>query len=138
MRKILLLVFTLLCTLGLSLPAMADAADSLPAGVIAIAPGKMNWKDAKAYCASKGGRLPLIGGKNKRPSQDTPSGTPVDGFGSVGAKWPSSLPSDYYWTGTENSRNPSYSWMVNDHDDGGIVGVLYGNQSYPQRVVCVP
>ena len=114
------------------------AADPLPAGVIAIAPDKMNWKDAMAYCSSKGGRLPLIGGSNKRPPQDTPSGTPVDGFGTVGAKWPSSLLSDYYWTGAENSLNLGYSWIVKDDDDRGIIGVFYGNKSYPQRVICVP
>ena len=137
MRKVMPLVFTLLCTFGLSLPAMADAADSLPAGIIAIAPDKMNWKDAKAYCASKGGRLPFIGGKNALPfSQKIPSGTPVDGFGAMGAKWPPDMPVDLYWTGTEHSGYPRHSWLV--VNSGGYVSDNFVTQGNTRRVVCVP
>ena len=48
----------------------------------------------------------------------------------------SGLPSDNYWTGTENTDNPGNSWIVNDND--GIVNVNNDNQSNSNRVVCVP
>ena len=95
----------------------------------------MNWSDAKAYCASKGGKLPRIGGSNKLSS--APSGTPVDGFGSVGAKWPSGLPGVAYWTGTEDSGVADDSWGIYGY--GGYVDVDTGpRQSTSYRVVCVP
>ena len=65
----------LICTL--CLPLLAMAADPLPDGFIALAPTKMTWSDAKAYCASKDGKLPLIGGSNKGSS--VASGIPVEG-----------------------------------------------------------
>ena len=136
MQKIMLLVFTVICTLGLPMPAMIDAADSLPAGFIAIASDMMNWSNAKAFCVSKGGRLPLIGGKNKiASSKDIPSGTPVDGFDSVGAKWPSGLHSGMYWTGTGRDIDSGPSWVV--YDNKGVT-VSNDYQSRAYRVVCVP
>jgi len=130
-RSIGLLVLTF--ALCLSLPAVTEAASSLPAGFIALAPGKMNLKNAKAYCASKGGRLPFIGGKNSCSS--VPKGTPIDGLGAMGAKWPSGLPRDYYWTGTADS---TYPWIV--YADEGSVGasVPDGVENLTYRVVCVP
>ena len=134
MKRIIGLL-ALIFTLCQPLPVTAAADDALPDGFIAIAPDKMNWNDAKAYCASKGGRLPLIDGKNRLSS--VPSGTPVDGFGSVGAKWPSGLPSDNYadyWTGTEAGVNRGDTWVI-----GGKIGVgTRDNQSSTTRVVCVP
>jgi len=49
---------------------------------------------------------------------------------------PSGLPSDNYWTGTENTDNPGNSWIVNDND--GKVNVNNNHQSNDRRVVCVP
>ncbi len=62
----------MLCNIGmlalisffwLSIPAVANAADAMPDGVIAISPHRLVWKDAQAYCESQGGRLPLFGAK---------------------------------------------------------------------------
>ena len=46
------------------------------------------------------------------------------------------LPSDNYWTGTENTDNPDNSWNFNDN--GGIVNVNNNDQSNTARAVCVP
>ena len=123
----------LIFTMCLPLPVIA--AEKLPAGCIAITPKEMNLRDAKKYCASKGGRLPLIGGKNSLAS--VPKGTSIDGFGAMGAKWPSGLPSDYYWTGTANADGPGLSWIVY-HDDGYVNSSTPDGQNFQYRVVCVP
>jgi len=133
---LLILVFTL-C---LPLLDVTKAADTLPAGVIALAPDKMNWSDAKEYCASKGGRLPLINGKNDfSSSKKIPPGTPVEVFGAMGAKWPSGIPRDFYWTGTEYI-NPSFAsrhaWLIvysGDNVDDNFV-----TERNTRRVICVP
>jgi len=115
-------------------------AERKAAGFIAFAPNEMNWSDAKAYCASKGGQLPLIGGSDSLTS--APNGAPVDGFGSVQAKWPSILPHGDYWTGTEGRSGGGNSVYVSfDHNDknyAGWVEVVYGPQGRAHRVVCVP
>jgi hypothetical protein len=103
-------------------------------GFIASAPGALNWSEAKDFCASKGGRLPLIDGAGSHPGPQ--AGAPVDGFGSVGAAWPSDLPDGYYWTGTEDSRGPERSWVI--HVSHGNVGVGGGKQKSTRPVVCVP
>ena len=130
--KLIIGLLTLILILCLSLPAMAADANALPEGFIALAPNKMNWADAKAYCVSNGGRLPLINSKNSIPYQPNP-GTPVDGFGSTGEKWPSSLPysdkTDVYWTGTEISNNPGLPWVVVGRGGGhALVYVDYAQQ----------
>ena len=134
MKRIIGLL-ALIFTLCLSLPAMADTADSLPAGFIAIAPGEMSWNDAKAFCQQQGGRLPLIGGSNSLGSVS--KGTLIDGFGTVSGPWPAGLPSNGCWADTENSNLPSYSWIV-VKDYGGSVNVGNSYQSYTYRAVCVP
>ena len=138
----------------LAVPVVASAASEVPAGFIALAPGKMNWKDAKAYCASKGGKLPLINGINgyKRLLRDpAPKGTPIEGFGTKGAKWPSSLPYALYWTATKPSDHPDLVWLVGFGGEGvnsngvfdasrvyvdGFFGASQSNNKI--RVVCVP
>ena len=129
-------LLALLFTLGMALPAMADAADSLPAGFIAIAPDEMTWDAAKAYCEQHGGRLPLIGNSNSLGSVSVSKGTLIDGFGSVGASWPPGLPGVRYWTGTVNSDFTGYSWGV--HGYGDDVGVFSNDPGHAYRVVCVP
>jgi hypothetical protein len=104
------------------------------AGFVAFAPGKMNWSEAQAYCASKGGKLPLVGGSKSSGAMQM--GMPVDGFGSWGAPWPSGLPEGYYWTGTENSRGPEQALVVDVKRGNVNLGV--GKQKSSQSVVCVP
>jgi hypothetical protein len=129
-----LCVFTLMSLVCLSAPVAAEAADSKPAGFAALAPGKMTWSEAQAYCASKGGKLPLVGGSK---SFSAPAmGMSVDGFGSVGATWPSDVPAGYYWTGTENSRAPEQSVIVDVKR--GNVNLGIGKQKHAHSVVCVP
>ena len=94
----------------------------------------MTWADAKAFCQQKGGRLPLIDNSNSLGS--VPSGATVDGFGAVGAPWPSGLRNDNYWMGTvKPAPGPATSWSVTD---GVGVGVGYGHQDNAFRAVCVP
>jgi len=131
-----LFALTLICTLGLSVPVIA--AEPLPAGVIAMSLDK-TWQEAKAFCASKGGKLPLIGGKSKiASSKDIPPGTPVAGFGSVKDKWPSDLPGGMYWTGTERAdRGGGVSWIIHGDNKSGVAASNdYKTRAY--RVVCVP
>jgi len=96
------------------------------AGFIALAPNGMGWDEAKAYCASKGGRLPFIEG------DEGTQGTPIAGFGSVGAKWPSGLVLHHdYWTGTKGVTVGS--------NDGGVTTGLNGSHPDNKKyVVCVP
>ena len=137
MKKILKL-FVL--AVMLAVPAMASAADQLPKGFIAISESEMTWDQAKAWCQQRGGRLPLIGGSSSLAT--VPSGTPIDGFGSRGAPWPSGLPSDRYWTGTAGSDGSGEAWRAVDYGgnggNGGKVYVFNDDQSGTCRVVCVP
>jgi hypothetical protein len=130
-----LFVFSLTATC-LFLPAVAGAADSLPAGFIASAPDKMTWSDAKAYCASRGGKLPLVGGSDSLLRDAIKKGTSIDGFGAVGAPGPSGLPNDEYWTGTEGADRPGRAWTAS----GGFGNTRLSNadQGSTRRVVCVP
>ena len=109
---------------------------ALPSGFIALSPGTMDWATAGTYCTNQGGRLPKVNSSTSYPSSSYTGTEPVDGFGHLGDLWPSGLPSDGYWTGTEDSGGPGYSWIV----DGGGGSVFAFNviQSYSYRVVCVP
>ena len=120
---------------SLCFSAVAFAAEKLPPGFSASAPGEMKWSDAKAFCASKGGKLPLIGDKNKLPSKEVTAGIPIDGFGSRGAKWPSGLPDGRFWTGAERG-NAGDAWYVTDKE--GNVYVNSADQGNTFRVFCVP
>jgi hypothetical protein len=130
-----LLVFGLTVTC-LLLPAVAGAADSLPVGFIASAPDKMTWSDAKAYCASKGGKLPLVGGSNSLLRDAIKKGTSIDGFGAVGAPGPSGLPNDEYWTGTEGADRPGRACTASG--GFGNTRLSSADQGSTRRVVCVP
>lgn len=136
MKRIIGLL-ALIFTLCLFLPVMAAAADEgLPAGVI-MAPDKMNWSDAKAYCASQSCRLPLLNGKNRIPgSQNIPSDIPVEVFGSDGAKWPSGLPFGHYWLGTERNTRPGHAWKV--FDSNGRVIVTFASKHDELHAICIP
>lgn len=103
----------------------------------------MPWSAAKNYCASHGGRLPLIAGASSLPQNPIPSG-PVDGFVSLGSSWPGPpFPAwttgnndQYFWTGTGDATFPGQAWAVS-----GLIGNVMlngGLQSRTIRVACVP
>jgi len=114
---------------------LAQPVTESAAEFIALSDTEMTWGQAKAFCQQQGGRLPLIGDSNSL--HDVFKGTPIDGFGAVGAPWPAGLlPAGLYWTGTV-TLNPEASWVVNG--DYGDVGVnLSLHQGSTGRVVCVP
>jgi len=116
---------------------------------MAVSDTAMNWAAAKAWCEQRGGRLPLINGASSlawAQVMKAPGTVFIDGFGEINVgpnwpgdfttPWPSGLPGDGYWTGTENTDNPGNSWIVNDND--GMVNVNNDNQSNHNRAVCVP
>ena len=132
-------MLALIFTFCLFLPAMAAAADKPPAGFIALAPNKMNWNDAVAYCKEQGGKLPRINNSDSWDGQNPPlRDIPIDGFGYGYRPWSEvGLPKGQYWTGTAYAGSPGYAWIVNNiygskvYVDGFGQGSLY-------RVACVP
>jgi len=106
------------------------------AGFIAISDTSMTWADAKTFCQQQGGKLPLIGGKEALGSEAYTQGVSIDGFGRSGASWPAGLPRGDYWTGTQGTDGPGFSWIVGVY--GGVVSVTNCLQSNQRRVVCVP
>jgi hypothetical protein len=92
--------------------------------------------------------LPLINGAASLTFAQiaNPRTALIDGFGQINTgsnwpadwttPWPSGLPNAYYWTGTEDTGNPGFSWIVVEYD--GMVFVNYDRQSNDFRVVCVP
>jgi hypothetical protein len=107
------------------------------AGIIALSPNTMNWRDARAFCESKGGRLPRVIGHRDWGGRGRGSAA-IEVFGAVGSPWPSLLPSDRpYWTGTRSTvGGPDRQWDVRSKDGRVDVGENSRNRSY--RVVCVP
>jgi len=115
---------------------------------MAVSDTAMNWAAAKAWCEQQGGRLPLINGAASLTFDQiaNPRTALIDGFGQVNVgpnwpadfttPWPSGLPSGPYWTGTENTDVPGYSWFVGDLD--GMVLVTGDRQGFHFRAVCVP
>jgi len=73
------------------------------AGFIAKAPVKMTFDQAKSFCLSQGGRLPLF----------KQSDNSVEGFGIKGkSAWPSGLSeNDEFWTGS--TLNDGSTWTIN-------------------------
>jgi len=99
--------------------------------------GAMKWNDAKAYCTSQGGRLPRVGGKDNFPGMYHPEGTPIDGFGAVGAKWPSGLNynNGAYWTDTKNGTS---AMLVVDRFDKSVSLHSAYTADGIANAVCVP
>ena len=135
-----LLVFTII--FALALPAVADAfldtiKDALKiTRIIAVSESGMTWDEAISFCQQKGGRLPLVGGEN-HTCKHFPSGTAIDGLGTIGGRWPANLPSDPYWTATHCGGNKEYSWFITDNG-GNIAANYYTKNGSYGRVVCVP
>jgi len=124
----------------LAVPAMASSLlqTAPPPWVIAFSVADMTWADAKAFCQQQGGRLPLIGDSNSLTNGVPSSGTPIDGFGTVGGHWPVCLPGGPYWTGTEVIGSPGDSWVVVGQFTSGAIFVESDRQSNQNRVVCMP
>jgi len=88
--------------------ASVDVQFELPPGFIAMSERPLNWSDAKAFCQQQGGRLPRINNSDSW-SWDGWGEVTIDDFGARGAPWPSGLPGDRYWTGTEHAVSPGYA-----------------------------
>ena len=132
-------LITLTSCVGLNLPrgsTVPNAAQQSTGEFIAMSEVKMSWPDAKAWCEQQGGRLPLIGGDES--SAAAPKGIPIDGFGSNLGPWPSNLPGDNYWTGTESllSTRFNVSWAV-DKQGNMIRAHTIFEQRSKLGVVCV-
>jgi hypothetical protein len=105
------------------------------AGVIALSSNTMNWTDAKAYCASKGGKLPLINGRTSWDGSKKRSAY-IDVFAAVDRTWPSALSSGPYWTGTLSTIGGlGRAWDVRSRD--GLVDVGSNAQKRLYPVICV-
>lgn len=104
---------------------------ALSRGFLAAASNLMNWEDAKAYCESQGGKLPMV--HRSVPCDGTVIS--IEGFG-VGA-WPSSsLFPGCYWTMLETCHPKGSSWIVCPQKKR--IGVIFDKQTSPNRVACVP
>jgi hypothetical protein len=95
------------------------------AGIIALSDTDMTWEEARAWCASRGGRLPLFDSKTAT----------IDGFGKQEAAWPTGMPDYKYWVGTEAGGSLS-ARIVSKFFDKVQVFDFFSEDSY--RVVCVP
>ena len=99
---------------------------ALPAGFIAVSSSGMNWDSAQAFCKQQGGRLPLIAGRDRLSNDPPPpNGTPVDGFGSIGGRWPAGLPIGRYWTGVVSASSSNSSWVMSYYDNTSRI--LFGD-----------
>ena len=116
---------------------------------IAVSDEDMTWQDARAWCAARGGRLPLINNAESLGLDvlERRGTLRIDGVGKVNVgpggprDWTTSwdyrrLPGYLYWTGTAYTDSPGYSWYFYDYD--GYVDVHHYDQGYTSRVVCVP
>jgi hypothetical protein len=103
-------------------------------GFIALSDAEMTWEEAKAWCASKGGRLPRV---DNSDSSNTIESVNIDGFGvAFDAPWPAGLPGVNLWTGTEwSGGGPGAAWAV--YNNNGQVGYS-GAAGMSYRAVCVP
>ena len=133
MKRILVI---LVLAAVLAAPEMTSAAGQAPAGFIALSESSMNWREAVAYCKQQGGRLARINDSDAWAWADRDKLTRIDGFIARGAHWPTGLPSDFYWAGTEFSGKPGVAFHVGDRV--GFVSVYGAYQRDTYRVVCVP
>ncbi len=126
---------------SLLIPVAAFAAGA--EGFLTATPKKtLRWEDAKNFCESNGGRLPLVNETDKVAKLTV--GTPVEGFGAYGDTWPTEVPKATYWTGTTASAaNVDAAWVVYVRGNkislrGGPSDGGYDNKKNTNRVLCVP
>ena len=130
--KIFARLFALTIVFSLGLPAVVGAASGLPAGFIALSKSEMNWNDAKTFCQQQGGRLPRISWDNKDKLT-------IDGFGTPGSpSWPSGLPDEGYWSGTEDTDAPGHSLLIAKRGSDYVEIVYNFSQRYDAYAICVP
>ena len=120
----------------------AFAGSKLPDGFSAASfPKFLTFTEAKAFCESKGARLPKINRSANWDGKNSDSAT-VDGFGRFGNPWPKGLRGGDYWTetGTAGSRYPAdHVWVVRK-----LTGEMVGHAAQETgrlkdfRVICVP
>lgn len=99
----------------------------------------MPWAVAQAYCASHGGRLPLVNQTTVSPLGMPKDKAVVEIFGSLDSftPWPDGLGEATYWTGTEDP-NPNVfprAWTVRNF------GTAIPSQAYQHDsmfAVCLP
>lgn len=112
------------------------------AGFIAYSEKPMTWKEAKAYCARHGGKLPRVNNSDTWDGKNPPArGVIIDGFGYGGRSWGDvGVPSGTYWTGTVNPHNLYHNpWYVTDQGGyGGIAIYNNDNSTSVHFVLCVP
>jgi len=121
-----------------SISATADVlfGQTLPSGFIAMNETRMSRDTAQDYCASNGGKLPLVSGSDSLSFPITADAS-VEAFGRRGIPWPSDLAVNGYWTGTLVSNLPGFSW--NAYGAGGYVNInITPSRGVTDRVVCVP
>lgn len=117
---------------------------TMPQGFMAMSPEKMPWEEAKAYCASQGGKLPRFENSDNLSSSNMPKKASIDGFGVSKGKLPEGLPKAKYWTGTamgapHKQTGEQLVWII----EGGL-GVVDGgfnvgnSDKVKLRVICVP
>jgi hypothetical protein len=140
---------TLMFFLCLPLPALAR-----DKRYIAVSDYVMYWPEAKAWCADRGGKLPLInkkGSLGKAAVQD-PGTVAIEGLGTLNTgprdgdfttPWSTTgLQDAWYWTGTENSDRPDSLWVVGVVSGGGNASgnaVVSPVDKYRRnRAICVP
>ena len=118
----------------------AGAASGLPAGFIAVEQTRMTWSEAKNFCEQKGGRLPLVGGRESLALANYSPGILIESFGRDGPpdvdRCPAGLSSGDYWTGTDfpSTNHPNSAWVV--RCTGGI-RTHSGGKGVGRWVACV-
>lgn len=125
-------LFACIIMFSLALPVAASAAGDF----VAQSPNPMSWSAAKNFCASKGGKLPLV--NNAEVLKDATKGMPVDGFGAIGDKWSAGVDGDkYYWLGTTPTPAP-HKRAYSVGTSRGITSVSESMSGGQNLVVCVP
>ena len=109
----------------------------------------MNFAAAQAYCASHGGRLPLVNGQSTYAYLSYNNGESVDGFGGVySATFPPALGSDVFWTATtvttvvgDGGPAGANKWTVSDtgvFGSNGKVDIMTTLEAIPTFAICLP
>jgi len=144
LKNVKIVVPALFLALCVWLPMQANAAGKL----VELAENRMSLADAKAYCESKGAKLPRVmaldvwnpeEAKFNVLTQKGPEGLKVtiDGFGALGAPWPADLPKAVFWTSTTHGALPAEAFVLDGR--GGVVFLTHNMMGTTQeRVICVP